>query len=148
MKKALDYLNRILKRKAVTFSHLRLSGAGRFFAPLVSAASTPNCIDRSTLTDPEARLDCNFAFPIPANAPLPNVGIVTLEDAESGRLIEVDTGSAYVRSRFAAQKPQTTGRFPGHPEKSWGWTVFYVENGEPYIAKIREFFPQPGKNRR
>jgi uncharacterized protein (DUF58 family) len=47
----------------------------------------------------------------PAERALPNAGVVRLVDAETGRLMEVDTSDAVVRAQYAAGiKAETTAR--------------------------------------
>ncbi len=144
VKKALDYLNRILKRKAVTFliSDFLVRDA---FRPARIRSQYTELYRSLTLTDRRHDLIV-IRISDPRECTLPNVGIVTLEDAETGRLIEVDTGSAYVRSRFAAQNRKRRNDFRDTLKKL-GVDSIYVENGEPYIAKIREFFLNREKRR-
>ena len=144
VKKALDYLNRILKRKAVTFliSDFLVRDA---FRPARIRNQYTELYRSLTLTDRRHDLIV-IRISDPRECTLPNVGIVTLEDAETGRLIEVDTGSAYVRSGFAAQNRKRRDDFRDTLKKL-GVDSIYVENGEPYIAKIREFFLNREKRR-
>lgn len=144
VKKALDYLNRILKRKAVTFliSDFLVRDA---FRPARIRSQYTELYRSLTLTDRRHDLIV-IRISDPRECALPNVGIVTLEDAETGRLIEVDTGSAQVRSQFVAQNRKLRNDFRATLKKL-GVDSIYVENGEPYIAKIREFFLNREKRR-
>lgn len=144
VKKALDYLNRILKRKAVTFliSDFLVRDA---FRPARIRSQYTELYRSLTLTDRRHDLIV-IRISDPRECALPNVGIVTLEDAETGRLIEVDTGSAQVRSQFVAQNRKLRNDFRATLKKL-GVDSIFVENGEPYIAKIREFFLNREKRR-
>lgn len=144
VKNALDYLNRILKRKAVTFviSDFLVPDA---FRPARIRNQYTELYRSLSLTDRRHDLII-IRISDPREYTLPNVGIVTLEDAETGKLIEVDTGSAHVRSQFAARNRKLRDDFRDTLKKL-GVDSIYVENGEPYIAKIREFFLNREKRR-
>jgi uncharacterized protein (DUF58 family) len=83
---ALHYLNRVLTRKAVVF--------------LVSDFQATAYERELGIT---ARRHDLIALPVldPHEAELPDVGIVTFEDAETGEQVEVDTGKASVRAAYA-----------------------------------------------
>ncbi len=82
---ALDYLNRVVSRRSVAF--------------LVSDFQAANFSKALSVT---ARRHDLIALPIvdPREEDLPNVGIITLEDAETGEQIEVDTSNASTRSAY------------------------------------------------
>ena len=137
VKNALDYLNRIVKRKAVTFVLSDFLVRDAFRQARIRDQYTA-LYKSLTLTDRRHDLIV-IRISDPCEYSLPNVGIVTLEDAETGALIEVDTGRSYVRSQFEAQNRKQLDAFQ-NTLKKLGVDGIYVENGEPYIAKIREFF--------
>src|SRR5580704_16920235 len=79
--KALDVANHVLHRRAIVFL------ISDFQSPDEAAATRHNLIAVS-IRDPRER-------------ELPDVGILALEDAESGEVIELDTSDPKVRKRFA-----------------------------------------------
>ena len=83
---ALEYLNRVVTQRAVVF--------------LVSDFQTPDFSRELSVTGRRHDL---IAVPIvdPREEELPDVGIVTLEDAETGEQIEVNTGSRSARAAYA-----------------------------------------------
>lgn len=83
---ALRYVNRVLNRKAVIFL------ISDFLAPDFS----------KPLTAASRRHDV-VAMPVydPGEESLPDIGRVTFEDAETGELMEIDTGSKKIRAGFA-----------------------------------------------
>ena len=82
---ALDYLGRVTKKKAVVFLISDFLGTG-FDRPMRVLAKRHDLI-AVTVSDPlEARL--------------PSVGLIEIEDAETGRMVLVDTSSAAVRSEY------------------------------------------------
>src|SRR5579871_5845687 len=91
--KALDIANRLLHRRAVVFL------ISDFETPRDSAAARADL--RRAMRRTNRRHDL-IAVHVedPREKELPNVGIVALEDAESGEVIELDTSSATVRKRF------------------------------------------------
>src|SRR5215469_3573657 len=91
LREALDYLNRVLHRRAIVF--------------LLS-----DFLDRNyeqALKRTGKRHDL-VAVPIrdPGEAELPAVGLLELEDAETGRQVVVDTSRAEVRAAFGRQARQ------------------------------------------
>jgi uncharacterized protein (DUF58 family) len=82
----------------------------------------------------------------PREYSLPNLGILTLEDAETGQLIELDTGNSRVRAAYEGQNTKQLEDFK-QTLKRLGIDGIYVDNGQPYITKIREFFLTREKRR-
>jgi len=82
---ALEYLNRIVTRRAVVF--------------LISDFQTPEFSRELSVTGKRHDL---IAIPIvdPREEELPDVGIITLEDAETGEQIEVNTSSRSARAAY------------------------------------------------
>ena len=83
---ALEYLNRILLRRSVVFLISDFMAEG-FARPLTVAARRHDVV----------------ALPVrdPGEESLPDVGRLTLEDAETGELLEIDSGRRAVREGFA-----------------------------------------------
>ncbi|MDA0348438.1 MAG: DUF58 domain-containing protein [Verrucomicrobia bacterium] len=144
IKVALDYLNRIVKRKAVTFvisdflvrdtfrqARIRNQYTGMYKALSLTGRRHDLIVIR--LSDPR-------------EYKLPNVGILTLEDAETGQLVEINTRNKRVRSEYEARNTQQLEDFKSSL-KRLGIDSIYVENGQPYITKIREFFLNREKRR-
>ena len=79
---ALDYMNRVISRRAVVF--------------MISDFMAPDFTKALTVTSRRHDL---VAMPVtdPGESELPDVGIVTLEDAETGEQIDVNTSSRSVR---------------------------------------------------
>lgn len=96
---ALDFANRVMKRRAVTF--------------LVSDFLLPGCAQgvpdeiASALARTNRRHDLVALVPVdPRERELPDVGFVTLEDAETGEQLEVDTSDPELRRRYAESAAQ------------------------------------------
>jgi uncharacterized protein (DUF58 family) len=86
---ALDYLNKVVSRKAVVF--------------VISDFISGDFVKALTVTGKRHDL---VAMPVidPGEETLPNVGILTLEDAETGRQIEINTSNRGVSAAFAAME--------------------------------------------
>lgn len=84
---AFDYLNKVVSRKAVVF--------------VISDFMSPDFVKPLTVTSKRHDL---VAMPVidPGEETLPDVGILTLEDAETGRQIEINTSSRGVGAAFSA----------------------------------------------
>lgn len=144
IKVALDYLNRIVKRKAVTFLVSDFLVRDTFRQARVRNQYT-ELYKALTLTDRRHDLIV-IRLSDPREYALPNVGILTLEDAETGQLIEIDTRNTRVRTEYEFQNTKQLADFQ-NTLKRLGIDSIYVDNGQPYITKIREFFLNREKRR-
>ena len=130
--KALDVANRLLHRRAVVFL------ISDFEASKNAAATRVEL--RKAMRRTNRRHDL-IAVQVedPRERELPDVGIVALEDAESGEVIEVDTASAAVRKRFkelALQRGlQLVSDF-----RSEGIDTLQLRTDAPYMPALQRFF--------
>ncbi|MBE2202820.1 MAG: DUF58 domain-containing protein [Chthoniobacterales bacterium] len=123
---ALDYLNRVITRRAVLFL------ISDFIAPDFSKA----------LTVSSRRHDV-VAMPVrdPGEAALANVGIITLEDAETGQQIDINTGSKSVR-RGLAEIEEVRRKSLERLFRSRRIDVVPLSTTEDYLQALRAFFEQ------
>lgn len=132
---ALDFANRVLGRRAIVFLLSDFQTPG----DEASAAAL-----RRALRQTNRRHDL-VALPIEdaRERTLPEVGIVAIEDAETGELVELDTGSPFVRQRFTelaeARTTQLQRLFNVEAIDSLRLTA-----GQPYLSGLLSFF----KNRK
>ena len=82
---ALDYLNRVIKRRAITF--LISDFLSKDFKKSLSLSNKHHDMIAVSITDPR-------------EIELPNVGILSLRDAETGEFFLVDTSDASVRKQY------------------------------------------------
>ncbi|MEM1223149.1 MAG: DUF58 domain-containing protein [Verrucomicrobiota bacterium] len=132
-KQALDYLNRIQRRKAVVFliSDFLEKGAQKHRpdSPLFKALSLTN--QRHDLV--------SIALNDARESELPNVGLITLEDAETGETIEVDTGNAQIRQRYAKEaKARSDAFYRSMRKKGLDWIE--ADTAKPYMPALRQLF--------
>lgn len=123
---ALDYLNRVITRRAVVFMISDFLAPD--FAKPLTIASRRHDVVAMPVTDP-------------GESELPSVGIVTLEDAETGEQIDIDTGNRGVRRRFtdleAARRKEVDRLF-----RSRRIDVVPLSTTEDYLLALRAFFEQ------
>ena len=125
-KVALDYLNRVQRRKAVVF-HISdfLDTSDELFQSLAMVNQRHDLISIS-LSDPR-------------ESKLPNVGLITLEDAEMGEIVEVDTGNASVRQRYHMNAIARRDLFAkSMRQKGLDWIETNTE--EAYMPALRKLF--------
>ena len=121
---ALDYLNRVLHRRSVVF--------------LVSDFQAPDFSRQLSVTSRRHDL---IAIPIvdPREEELPDVGLVTLEDAETGEQIEFNTSDPRARHAYiAAAEERTTERLRDFRRK--GIDAISLQTDQDYVPALRAFF--------
>ena len=92
---ALEYLNRLMHRRSVVFAISDFFDQD--YERALQLVSRRHDLVALSLVDPREQ-------------ELPDVGFITLEDAESGEQIIVDSGSAEVRSLFAQRQEQAEAK--------------------------------------
>lgn len=121
---ALSTLARVHKRKAVVFLVSDLEGAG-YERDLAAVSS---------------RHDLICVWPRdPREVALPDVGLVTLEDAETGELRLVDTSRDSVRQAFRARSDEHT-ETRGRLLRRLKIDAIEVQTGEEYVQNLQRFF--------
>jgi uncharacterized protein (DUF58 family) len=88
---ALEYLNRITKRRSVVFLVSDFINAG--YEKALQIANRRHDVVAITVTDPR-------------EIEMPDVGFIELEDAETGEVVLLDTSYSEVRSVYAKQSSQ------------------------------------------
>jgi len=123
---ALDYLNNVVTRRAVVFfiSDFQTSD----FSRELSVSGRRH--DFIALHIQDQREEA-----------LPNVGIITLEDAETGEQIEINTGDRTTRARFSAQA-ETRRADLNRTLRRNNIDAISLRTGENYLPALRSFFKQ------
>jgi len=136
---ALEAVNQVLHRRAVVFLISDFESAGD--PALVSAGL------RRALRQTNRRHDL-IAVQIedPRESELPDVGVVALEDAESGEIVEVDTGNAAVRRRFAAAAAERKRRLQAD-FRAEGVDSLSLRTDSPYLPALQRLFKSRGRKR-
>jgi len=143
---ALRYMNRLVRRKAVVFllSDFLTEDSLAWIRP-ATGGSKDDLQKTLRLTNRRHDLIC-VDLSDPREFTLPEVGIVCLEDAETGEQVEVDTGHEQLRSLYQHQNTRRhTALLEGFRRS--GIDYFSVSTDQPYIHALRAFFKQRGGRR-
>ena len=129
---ALKFLNGVQKRRSVVFLVSDFLGRG----------------DCERMLRATARHHDVICVPVsdPAESELPDVGLVELEDPESGDLVLVDTSSAKVRGEFAAKALADADELRRFFVKN-GIDTLPVSTDRPYIDEVRGLFKRRAMKR-
>ena len=121
---ALDHFNRIITRRAVVFLISDFQ-AGDFSRELAVTAKRHDLI-ALRIRDERERV-------------LPNIGIITLEDAETGEQIEINTADRNVRSRFASVAETQQAELARVLRRNKIDRID-LRTGDDYLPALRSFF--------
>jgi uncharacterized protein (DUF58 family) len=130
--KALEVASHVLHRRAVVFliSDFQSSGdAAKARTDLRRAMRQTNRrhdLIAVHIEDPRERV-------------LPNVGMLALEDAETGELIELDTADPAVRQRFNKEAVGRVERLVGDI-RAEGVDALELKTSAPYLPALQRFF--------
>jgi uncharacterized protein (DUF58 family) len=130
--KALDIANRLLHRRAVVFL---ISDFETPKNPVAARAELRKAMRRTNRRHDLIAVHVED----PREKELPDVGIVALEDAESGEVIELDTASATVRKRFKELSLER-GRRLVSDFRSEGIDTLQLQTDAPYMPALQRFF--------
>jgi uncharacterized protein (DUF58 family) len=137
--KTLDVVNHVLHRRAVVF--------------LISDFKTGGDPDPARAGLRRAARQTNRRHDLiaihiedPRERELPNVGIIALEDAETGEIIELNTARAAVRKRFSELASARTQRLKSDL-RAEGVDTVQLRTDMPYISPLRRFFKSRGRAR-
>jgi len=128
---ALEYFSAVIKKRSICFI-LSDFMSKEFDRPLKIASKKHDLV---ALRIHDTREDT-----------LPNVGLVPMQDAETEKMIFVDTSSKKVRDNFAKNRAQATAKlrklFPAS-----GVDLIDITTGTDYVKPLINFFKTRGKRR-
>jgi len=128
---ALEYFSAVIKKRSICFI-LSDFMSKEFDRPLKIASKKHDLV---ALRIHDTREDT-----------LPNVGLVPMQDAETEKMIFVDTSSKKVRDNFAKNRAQATAKlrklFPAS-----GVDLIDITTGTDYVQPLINFFKTRGKRR-
>ena len=130
---ALKFLSGVQKRRAVVFLVSDFLADRDGFERLLRAAARRHDFICAPVSDP-------------AESELPDVGLVELEDPETGELALVDTSSAKVRKAFAEKAKEEQEELRRFFLKT-GIDTLPIDTGRPYIDAVRGLFRRRAKKR-
>jgi len=123
---ALDYLNKVVTRRAVVFFVSDFQ-AGDFSRELSVSGRRHDFIAVHVQDQREEML--------------PNVGLITLEDAETGEQLEINTADRTTRARFAAMAETHRAELNRTLRRN-SIDAISLRTGEDYLPALRSFFKQ------
>jgi len=130
---ALKFLNGVQKRRAVVFLVSDSLEEAERWQTLLRATASHHDMVCVPVSDP-------------AESTLPDVGLVELEDPETGELMLVDTSSEAVRGSFAAQARSEREELLKFFRKN-AIDVMEVATDRPYIDGVRALFKRRARKR-
>jgi uncharacterized protein (DUF58 family) len=138
--KALDVANRLLHRRAIVFL---ISDFETSAEPTAARAELRRAMRRTNRRHDLVAVHVED----PREKELPDVGIVALEDAESGEVIELDTASRAVRKRFKELSSERSRRLVSD-FRSEGIDTLQLQTDAPYMPALQRFFKTRERRRR
>ena len=138
--RALELIDAVTRRRAMVFVLSDFQSAGD---PAVATAKL-----RRALRMARRRHDVvALRVTDPRERELPDVGLLTVEDAETGELIEIDTGSPRVLAEFAAQTAERAVRLE-HTLRQESIDSVPIDTSVPYLPALIQLFRARGRRRR
>ena len=129
---ALEYLHRISPRRSVSFLLSDFLAAG--YERALRLARRRHDVIPICISDRR-------------EASLPNLGLLTLSDLETGQQVLVDTGSAAVREEYRRRREAAVAE-RRRAFRSLGIDSIEVQTDQPYIHPLMRFFRQREKRLR
>ena len=133
---ALAFLNHVIKRRSIVFlftDFLRSSGDGAR-----NVQSGRNMVQEIGMTNARHDLVCVHLHD-PRESRLPNAGLLTIEDAETGELLELDSTRAAVREIYAATNDERLAELDRALRQA-GVDTLRFSTGEPFAHTLQKFF--------
>jgi uncharacterized protein (DUF58 family) len=129
---ALRFANQVTRRRAVVFL------LSDFESPDGALMDVPGVREAIRLTRQRHDLVAMHLFD-PREMSLTDVGILTLEDAESGELVQLDTGKRHTRERFA-ELAETRRLATARALRREGVDCLELDSALPYLPTLLGFF--------
>lgn len=141
---ALSFLNRVLHRKAIVF--LLTDFLHTFGEKVAVRPGQRDALEEIGLTHSRHDLVCLHLHD-PREGSLPSAGLLTLEDAETGEMLELDSGRAAVRERYAAINEERLAELDRAFRRS-GVDTLRFNTTEPFAQTLQAFFEKRRGRRR
>ncbi len=123
---ALDYLNKIVTRRAVVFFVSDFQAND--FSKALAVSGRRHDFIAIHVEDEREKV-------------LPNIGIITLEDAETGEQIEINTAERAIRTRFTTLAEGKQDELARTLRRN-NVDAISLRTGEDYLPALRSFFKQ------
>ncbi len=132
---ALGFLNRVLHRRSIIFL---LTDFLHSFGPAATPGAGRDTLQEIGLTNARHDLVCVHLHD-PRESTLPPAGLLTVEDAETGELLEVDSSRAAVRERFAATNAERLADLDRALRRA-GVDTLRFSTAETFAQTLQAFF--------
>jgi uncharacterized protein (DUF58 family) len=132
----LTFLNHVIKRRSIVFlftDFLHSFGAGAR-----SLQAGRDLVQEIGLTNARHDLICMHLHD-PRECELPNAGLLTIEDAETGELLELDSVRATVRQKFAETNTNRLEELDRALRQA-GVDTLRFTTGAPFAPALQKFF--------
>lgn len=126
---AMDHLNKLFRKHAIVFI------ISDFLVPAATEEETFKAIRLSNKRHDVIAVDMHD----PREADLPDVGRITLEDAETGNILTVNTANGGIRRRFARHSRERREALQ-RSLRQCGVDRMQVTAGESFLKTLRGFF--------
>ena len=142
---ALGFLNHVLNRRAMVFLLTDFLHADSD-AGVAKGTADRDVIAELGLTNTRHDVVCLHLHD-PRESTLPDAGLVTIEDAETGELLELDSGRSSVREKFAAVNAERLAELDRALIRT-GVDTLRIKTTEPFAPVLQRFFElRRGKRR-
>ena len=132
IERALRFANEVTSRRAIVFLLSDLQ------SPRTSSAQLAELRDAVRLVHRRHDLVAMHLYD-PREMTMPNVGLLSLEDVETGELVELDTGKASIRNRYAALA-EARRLETARALRREGVDCLEIDTSRPYLPALLGFF--------
>src|SRR6516164_8906237 len=132
---ALAFLNHVLHRRAIVFL---LTDFLHSFGAAAQPLSGRDTLQEVGLTNARHDLVCVHLHD-PRESVLPTAGLLTIEDAETGELLELDSSRALVREKFARTNAERLAELDRALRRA-GVDTLSFSTAEPFAQTLQRFF--------
>ncbi len=133
---ALAFLNHVVKRRSIVFlftDFLRSSADGA-----QGSQAGRDMVQEIGMTNARHDLVCVHLHD-PRESSLPNAGLLTIEDAETGELLELDSTRSSVRQKFSETNTERLAELDRALRQA-GVDTLRFSTGEPFAQTLQKFF--------
>jgi uncharacterized protein (DUF58 family) len=132
---ALAFLNHLLHRRSIVFL---LTDFLHSFGEAASVRAGRDTLQELGLTNARHDLVCIHLHD-PRESVLPPAGLVTLEDAETGELLEIDSNRAVIRDKFARTNAERLAELDRALRRAGVDTLSFTTD-QPFAQTLQSFF--------
>jgi uncharacterized protein (DUF58 family) len=133
---ALGFLNHVIKRRSIVF--LFTDFLHSFGADARSVQAGRDLVQEIGMTNARHDLICVHLHD-PRESELPRAGLLTLEDAETGELLELDSTRYSVRQKFAENNSRRLSELD-RALRHAGVDTLRFTTGQPFAQTLQSFF--------